>query len=180
MKKSANTNTTHLDRKTIYVPQPSDVVCARCRRLSTSRTTKTQLIVLTRLCFIQELLVSLQALGCRASNDGSNSAPLRGHQLGQMQQFLILLPRPLDLTDTGIQPFNPSCLALLWCFPCQQRGNTRPLIETVFRDLLPIHSTSAFFFFSSTATATKFNAGLTAARRTSSSMFVLSHDNRVS
>lgn len=32
--------------------------------------------------------------GC-AAHDGRNGAPLRGHQLGQMQQLLILLPRPL-------------------------------------------------------------------------------------
>ena len=39
----------------------------------------------------QQLLVALQALRRRAAHDGCNGAPLRGHELGQVQQLLVLL-----------------------------------------------------------------------------------------
>mmetsp|Transcript_14021 Transcript_14021/g.37874 ORF Transcript_14021/g.37874 Transcript_14021/m.37874 type:complete len:241 (+) Transcript_14021:1864-2586(+) len=62
---------------------------------------------------IQQPLVSIQALCGRATHDGRNGSPLRGHELGQVQQLFILLTRPLCLLDAGIKPLKPSGLALL-------------------------------------------------------------------
>lgn len=50
----------------------------------------------------------LQALGSSASNDGSNGPPLGGHQLGQMEQLLLLFSGPFGFLDAGIQPFVPA------------------------------------------------------------------------
>jgi len=50
----------------------------------------------------------VEALCWCASHNGCNGAPLRGHELGQVQQLLILLSRPLSLLDAGVQPLIPT------------------------------------------------------------------------
>ena len=50
----------------------------------------------------------LQALGSGAADDWSDGSPLGGHQLGQMQQLLLLLSGPLCLFDAGVQPLIPT------------------------------------------------------------------------
>lgn len=50
----------------------------------------------------------VQALCWCAAHDGCNGTPLRGHELGQVQQLLILLARPLGLFDAGVQPLVPA------------------------------------------------------------------------
>jgi hypothetical protein len=50
----------------------------------------------------------VQALCWCAAHDGCNGAPLCGHELGQMQQLLILLTCPLCLFDAGVQPLIPA------------------------------------------------------------------------
>ena len=57
---------------------------------------------------LQQELVVLQTLGSGASYDGGDGPPLGGHQLGQVEQLLLLLPRPLGLLDAGLQPFIPT------------------------------------------------------------------------
>ena len=87
---------------TIKVPQSPDVVSTGGRRFSSSRSTKPQLIILSRLRFIQQLLISLQALRRGSSDNRCNCAPLRGHQLCQMKQLLVLLLGPLDLANARV------------------------------------------------------------------------------
>lgn len=50
----------------------------------------------------------LEALGGGAADDGGNGPPLGGHQLGQVQQLFLLLPRPLRLLDARVQPLVPA------------------------------------------------------------------------
>lgn len=64
------------------------------------------------LCTVQQLLIVLEALPSCATDDGSNAAPLHWHELGQVQQPLLLLTRPLGFLDRGVQPLIPACLAL--------------------------------------------------------------------
>ena len=47
----------------------------------------------------QQHLVVLEALGGGAADDGRDGAPLAGHQLGQVQQLLLLLVAPLRLWE---------------------------------------------------------------------------------
>lgn len=81
---------------------------------------------------LQQILVTLQALSCSASNYWRYGAPLRRHQLGQMQQLFIFLARPFRLLNTRIQPLVPARFALFGRFSMQQRGNTTPLIFAIF------------------------------------------------
>jgi hypothetical protein len=39
-----------------------------------------------------------------------------------------------NLLDTGIQPFVPPGLALLWGFANQEGGNARPLVLSIFHN----------------------------------------------
>uniref|UniRef100_A0A1I8JJ09 Protein kinase domain-containing protein n=2 Tax=Macrostomum lignano TaxID=282301 RepID=A0A1I8JJ09_9PLAT len=81
---------------------------------------------------VDEELVALQALGGCAANYRRNGAPLGGHQLGHVDEFLVLLAGPFGLFNTGIQPFVPAGFALLSGFAVQQRGNSGPLVFAVF------------------------------------------------
>jgi len=58
-------------------------------------------------CHIEQLFVAVQALRGRAAHDGSDGAPLCGHELGQVQQLFILFASPLRLFDARIQPLIP-------------------------------------------------------------------------
>jgi len=69
----------------------------------------------------QQLLVALQALHGGAADDGRDGAPLRRQQLGQVQQLLVLLARPLGLLDCRVQPLVPARLALLGRLAHEQR-----------------------------------------------------------
>ena len=51
-----------------------------------------------------------------------------------MKELLILLFRPLNLADAWIQPLHPSSFALFGSLSSEERGDPRPLIETVFAD----------------------------------------------
>ena len=82
----------------------------------------------------QQLLIALEALSGRPAHDGSYGAPLRGHELGKVEQLLILFPGPLRLLDAGVQPLIPAGLALLGGFPHQQGGNPGPLIQPILHD----------------------------------------------
>lgn len=55
----------------------------------------------------QQKFIVFQALCSSSPNDGGNGSPLGWHQLGQVQQLLLLLPRPLCLFDAGVQPLVP-------------------------------------------------------------------------
>ena len=61
-----------------------------------------------RMRVLQQELIVLQTLGSSASYDGGDGPPLGGHQLGQVKQLLLLLPRPLGLLDAGVQSFIPA------------------------------------------------------------------------
>lgn len=61
--------------------------------------------VLPNCCYCQ--VSPVQALRWGAPNNGCNGAPLRGHELCQVQQLFILLACPLRLLDAGVQPFIP-------------------------------------------------------------------------
>ena len=80
---------------------------------------------------VQQLLVPLQALRGRPAHDGRDGAPLSGHELGEVQKFLILLPGPLRLLDARVQPLVPPRLALLRGLANQERGDARPLVLAV-------------------------------------------------
>lgn len=68
--------------------KPADVVCAgRCLCAGAGQT---ELLALLCLCVVEQLLVALEALGGRAADNGSDSAPLGGHELCEMEQLLIL------------------------------------------------------------------------------------------
>ena len=59
---------------------------------------------------VEQVLVALEALrGCPA-DDGSDGPPLRGHQLGEVKQLLVLVARPLRLLDRRVQPLEPTGL----------------------------------------------------------------------
>lgn len=49
----------------------------------------------------------LETLGSRSSDDGCDRAPLRRHQLGQMQKLFFFLSAPFGLFDAWIEPFKP-------------------------------------------------------------------------
>jgi hypothetical protein len=54
---------------------------------------------------------------CRgAPHNGRNGAPLGRHELGQVQQLLILVARPLGFLDRRVQPFKPGgrSAAIAW------------------------------------------------------------------
>lgn len=79
----------------------------------------------------QEALVALEALLRGAAHHGRNGAPLRGHDLGQVQQLLILLTRPLGLFDAGVEPLVPARLALLGGLAGEEGGDAGPLVEAI-------------------------------------------------
>lgn len=81
---------------------------------------------------LQQILISLQTLGRCTSNNWGDGPPLSWHQLGQVQQLLVLLARPFCLLDAGIQPLVPTSLALLGWLPMQQWCDTRPLVFAIF------------------------------------------------
>lgn len=95
------------------IPKAANIIGTGSRRLSTFGPSQTELIILTGFGLIQKFLVPLEALGCGTSDDGGNCPPLCRHQLCQVQKLLILLSRPLNLANTGVQPFDPTRLALL-------------------------------------------------------------------
>lgn len=66
------------------------------------------ILVFLRHCHVQQLLISIKTLSGSATNNGSDSPPLRGHELCQVQQLLILLPSPLCLLDRWVQPLEPA------------------------------------------------------------------------
>ena len=66
------------------------------------------------------------------SDHGRNGPPLAGENLGQMQKHLLFLSAPLGLLDTRVDPLVPPGLALFGRLAHQQRGDTRPLVQTVF------------------------------------------------
>lgn len=80
---------------------------------------------------VQQLLVVLKALRSRPPDDRRNGPPLRWHELGKVEQFLLLLARPLRLLDAGVEPLIPTCLALFGRLPVQQRCNTGPLVGAI-------------------------------------------------
>ena len=51
-----------------------------------------------------------------------------------MQEFLVLLLRPFDFADAGVEPFCPSSFALLWGLASEEGGYTCPLLKTVLGD----------------------------------------------
>lgn len=102
------------------IPQSSNIVCAGSMCL-TPWATQPQFIILASLSFIQQFLVSFQTLCCCSPDNGRDRAPLSRHQLGKMEKFLILLSGPLDLANTRVQPFYPSCLALFWRLSREKR-----------------------------------------------------------
>ena len=61
---------------------------------------------------------------------------LGGHELGQVEQLLVLVARPLalGLLDGGVQPLEPARLALLGRLAVQQRADSRPLVFAVLHD----------------------------------------------
>mmetsp|Transcript_20181 Transcript_20181/g.32242 ORF Transcript_20181/g.32242 Transcript_20181/m.32242 type:complete len:267 (+) Transcript_20181:594-1394(+) len=90
---------------------------------------------------VQQMLVALEALCGGPTYDGRDAPPLTRHDLGEMQQFLVLGLTPLRLLDARVQPFVPTRFALLGRLAHQQRRDARPLIQTVlhhgcFQDLV--------------------------------------------
>lgn len=49
-----------------------------------------------------------EALSGRAAHDGGDGSPLGGHELGEMEQLLLLLPTPLRFLDARVQPLVPA------------------------------------------------------------------------
>lgn len=52
-----------------------------------------------------------------------------------MQELLIFLAGPLDLANTRVQPFYPARFALLRRLSSEERRDSGPLVETIFRYL---------------------------------------------
>eukprot|EP00967_Tisochrysis_lutea_P065843 scaffold85690_cov29-Tisochrysis_lutea.AAC.4 len=61
----------------------------------------------------------LEALRSSPADDWRNSAPLRWHEFGEVEQLFFFLPRPLSLLDRWIEPLMPPGLALLCGLPHQ-------------------------------------------------------------
>merc|ERR1719192_3029838 len=76
--------------------------------------------ILLALSLVQQGLVSLQALSGGPADDWSDGPPLCGHQLGQVEQLLVLLLRPLCLLERRIKPLKPTSLALFGTLPVKQ------------------------------------------------------------
>ena len=67
---------------------------------------------------VEQPLIVLKALcGC-AANDGRDGAPLRRHQLCEVQQLLFLVSAPLRLLDRRVKPLVPSRLRLAMICEC--------------------------------------------------------------
>ena len=79
----------------------------------------------------QQLLVSVEALGWGAAHDWGDGAPLAGHELGQVEQLLVLLAGPLCLFDGRVEPLIPPRLALLGRLADQQGGDAGPLVQPI-------------------------------------------------
>jgi hypothetical protein len=62
-----------------------------------------------------------------------------------MQELFFFRTTPLDLLDASIEPFVPSCLALLGGLSIQQGGNPSPLLFAVFITAALRISSSEFF-----------------------------------
>jgi len=75
-------------------PQPAYVVGAWTRFVTWS--SKSKFLVLLRLSFVKEFLVTLQALRRRASDNGGNGSPLGWHELRQVEQLLVLCLRAVQ------------------------------------------------------------------------------------
>lgn len=88
-------------------PQPADVVRTRTGIVDSSQT---ELLVLGALRLVEQLLVPLEALVRRPTDNGRDRAPLRRHKLGEVEQLFILFLGPLGLLDRRVEPFHPSCL----------------------------------------------------------------------
>mmetsp|Transcript_24788 Transcript_24788/g.58820 ORF Transcript_24788/g.58820 Transcript_24788/m.58820 type:complete len:221 (+) Transcript_24788:657-1319(+) len=80
---------------------------------------------------VQEALVALLALARRPPHERPDGAPLRRHQLGQVQELLVLLPAPLHLAHGRVQPLVPPRLALLRGLAVQQGRHAGPLLLPV-------------------------------------------------
>ncbi|EJK56612.1 hypothetical protein THAOC_23467, partial [Thalassiosira oceanica] len=78
-----------------------------------------------------EALVALLALARRPPHERPDGAPLRRHQLGQVQELLVLLPAPLHLAHGRVQPLVPPRLALLRGLAVQQGRHAGPLLLPV-------------------------------------------------
>jgi hypothetical protein len=75
--------------------------------------------------------VPLQALGGRPAHDGSDGPPLGGHQLGKMQQLLVLLHTLITLClilidscswNKSVKQSSSATLgSLLWLFDFRRR-----------------------------------------------------------
>ena len=105
----------HLSR-----PQLPHIVRTGSSSLAALRPTKTQLSTLPGLSLVQQFLIALQTLRRGAADDGRDGAPLRRHQLGQVQQLLVFLAAPFDFPDAWVQPFGPARFALLGSFAREQ------------------------------------------------------------
>lgn len=112
--------------------KPPDIVRARCARLASLGARETQLRALPSFGLVQELLVPVQALGCGSADDGRDGPPLGRHELGQVEQFLVLIAGPLDFADAGVEPFGPAGFALFGGLPGEKRGHALPLVQAVF------------------------------------------------
>lgn len=52
-------------------------------------TSKTELLVLLGLCFVEEFLVALEALGGGTAYEGGDGTPLRGHELCKVEELFV-------------------------------------------------------------------------------------------
>ncbi|CRK27851.1 hypothetical protein BN1708_004512 [Verticillium longisporum] len=114
-------------------PQAPHVVGRGGLRLGAVGPRQAQAAGLAGLGLVEELLVALEALVGGAADDGGNGAPLGRHELGEVQELLVLLLAPFDLLDAGVEPFVPSRFALLGRLARQQGRHARPLVEAIFR-----------------------------------------------
>lgn len=101
---------------------------------STGSTSRSSAFGGTEKRVLQELFISLQALCRGAADNRGNGAPLRWHELGEMQQLLILLPGPLCLLYARVQPLVPAGFALFGRLANQQRRDSCPLVQAIFHD----------------------------------------------
>jgi hypothetical protein len=98
-------------------PEPYNATKSKCKHEHTQARvrarwegegTATHLV----LRHVQQLLVVLDALARGPTDERRDGPPLRRVQLREVQQLLLLLPRPLRLLDAGVEPLVPASLAL--------------------------------------------------------------------
>lgn len=71
-------------------PQSSDVLRRRSALGPTRSSQRQLLLALASLGLVEQLLVPVQTLGGRSTDDGRDRSPLRRHELGQVQQLFVL------------------------------------------------------------------------------------------